>query len=206
MKTFLNYLGQLRLYSLVDLILLLVALQTEIYQLVGAVMLHITFLAYLESRHAHNYRAKVPGSVSYILSIVGLIFYRKVEGFLYLVTSYLYTKKTKDLGRMSPFFRAIQNFFIVAGIVGYVSSIPYIVAVIFFLRNLIGDFRDIEKDKMEGVKTIPVILGLKKSIAHIHLLATMATSVIWWIISPLSVIWLAIVILIQASTYYLTPR
>jgi 1,4-dihydroxy-2-naphthoate octaprenyltransferase len=206
MKIFLNYVGQLRLYSLADLVLLLVALRTGLPQLFGAVILHLAFLAYLESRHAHEYRAKVPRWIAYILAIFGLFLFGRVAGLLYLLTSYLYTKKTKNLGGFSPIFRALQNLFIVAGIIGYLSPLTYVVATIFFLRNLAGDFRDVEKDIKEGVKTLPIILGFKKSIKNIHLIATIITSVIWWSISTISIVWLVIVVFLELITYDLTPR
>ncbi len=116
MKTLLNYLGEIRLYSIADLILLLVAIRTPFYPLVGAVVLHLSFISYLESIHSHSYRPKVPVWVSYILGIIGLLLYGKIEGIFYLLTSYLYTQKTKKLGGLSPLFRAVQNLFIVAGI------------------------------------------------------------------------------------------
>src|SRR3989344_3885227 len=202
----LNYLGQLRLYSLADLALLLVATRATTYQFWGAILLHIAFLAYLESKHAHTYREKIPTSISYILAIVGLFFFRKIEGLLYLLAGYFYTKKTKNLGWISPFFRGLQNIFIVGAITGYASSFPYIVGLIFFIRNFIGDMRDTEKDRMEGTKTIPVLLGIKKNIKHVHLFATITTSIIWGFLSPISITWLAAVIVIEIATYNLTPR
>lgn len=206
MKILLNYLGQLRLYSLVDLALLLVALNTGQLQFIGAIFLHVSFLAYLESRHSHAYRAKVPRWISYVLGIIGLVIFGKIEGIFYIVTSYLYTKKTKKLGWLSPFSRAFQNLFIVAGIVGYSSPLAYVVAIIFFVRNFVGDLRDVEKDRLEGVRTIPVILGAKKSIPYVHLLTTIFTSFIWWSLSPISIIWLILVVIVQICSYNLTPR
>lgn len=206
MTVLLNYTGQLRLYSLADLFLLLVAIGSNRHELWGAIILHIGFLAYLESRHAHAYRAKVPRSISYLLAILGLVIFRRFEGLLYVLTSHLYTKKTRSLGWISPFFRGLQNFWIVAAIIGYSSYLPYLIGLILFARNLVGDMRDTEKDRAEGVKTVPVILGMKRSIKNIHLVATMVTSVTWWLLSTLSVSWLVIVLLIQLTTYRLTPR
>jgi 4-hydroxybenzoate polyprenyltransferase len=206
MKIFLNYIGQIRLYSLADLVLLLISIGSTQYELAGAVILHLGFLAYLESRHAHEYRAKVPVWVSYLLCIIGLIFFGKIEGLLYVFFSYLYTKKTKNTGFFSPSVRGLQNFFIIAGILGYHSSIPYIVGIVCFIRNLLGDFRDTEKDRREGMKTIPVILGVKSSIPHIHLVGMFLSSFVWWTFSSISVGWLILVLIIQIATYHLTPR
>ncbi len=206
MKTLLNYIGQIRFYSLADLVLLLVALGTGTNQFIGALILHIAFLAYLENKHAHSYRTKIPSWTPWFLAIIGLILYGGIEGFLYILASFLYTRKAKGLGVLSPLFRGLQSFFIIAGIVGYFNLITYVASALFILRNLIGDFRDIEKDRKEGMRTIPVILGLTKNIKHFHLIATIFTSTIWWSISSLSIIWLFVVILIEISTYNLTPR
>ncbi len=206
MKKLKNYIGQLRLYSLADLILLLVALGTGKYQFIGAVVLHIAFLSYLENKHAHLYRAKISSWISYVLAVVGALFYRRIEGLFYLLFGFLYTKKNKKFGFLSPFYRGLQNLFIVGGIVGYSSGLIWIVGVLFVLRNLAGDFRDIEKDKIEETQTIPILLGFNKSIKYIHLILTIITSIVWWLISPISILWLLLVIAIQVSTYNLTPR
>src|SRR3989339_908300 len=206
MKIFINYLGQIRLYSLTDLVLLLVVVGTGYHQLFGAVVLHLAFLAYLEHRHAHPYRAKVPVVVVCVLALTGLVYFGKIEGLFYLFFSYLYTRKTKERAFLSPVFRGLQYFFIVAGIIGYSSLIPYFVAIVITIRNLVGDLRDTEKDRKEGVRTIPVVLGVKRSIKHIHLVAMIITSVLWWLIAtnPVSYLWLLVVICIEVSTYYLT--
>ena len=206
MKIFFNYLGQLRLYTLADLILLLVAIGASTHQFYGAILLHVGFLAYLESRHAHSYRAKVPANAAYALTFIGIVLFRKIEGLLYVLFSYLYPKKNKNLGWMSPFARGFQYFFMVAGIIGYASGITYLVGVLTFFRNLAGDMRDTEKDRFEGMNTIPVLLNIKKSIPHIHLIAVIITSSVWWHLSSLSIAWLVVVMLIQLLTYKLTPR
>ncbi len=206
MKTFLNYLGQLRLYSLADLVLLLIAVGAITHQFWGALLLHVAFLAHLENRHAHTYRKRVPVSFSYILAIFGLLLFKRLEGILYIFVSYLYTKKTKNLGWLSPFCRGLQNLLIVGAITGYASYIPYLVGAVLFARNLTGDMRDVEKDKEERMRTIPVILGMRKNMKHIHLYATMVTSIVWWLVSPLAIGWLCLVLLVQVSTYRLTPR
>jgi 4-hydroxybenzoate polyprenyltransferase len=183
-----------------------VAIGTSKYQFVGAVVLHVSFLAYLESRHSHSYRARVPSWVAYSLAIIGTFLYGKIEALPYLFFSFLYTKKNKKLGLVSPVFRGLQSLFLVAGIAGYANFITYLAAGLLFLRNLFGDFRDVEKDKAEGMRTLPILAGVNKNIKYIHLAATIGTSIVWWIISPLSVIWLFVVIIIEVSTYNLTPR
>jgi hypothetical protein len=110
MKRFKNYIGQLRLYSLADLVLLLIALQAGTPQFIGAIILHVAFLAYLESSHSHPYRAKVPRWISYALAIIGVVIYGRIEGLIYLFFGFLYTQKIKGLGFVSPLFRGLTKF------------------------------------------------------------------------------------------------
>lgn len=186
--------------------MLLVAIKADRLEFVGAIILRVAFLAYLESKHSHAYRAKVPRWVSYVLAVVGALVYGKIEGIIYLLFGFLYTKKTRQLGFASPILRGLQNLFIVAGIIGYHSPITYMVGVLFFLRNLAGDFRDTEKDKKEGMKTLPVIIGMNNNLKHIHLILIILTSTAWWYLSSVSISWLVLVIIIEISTYNLTTR
>lgn len=203
---FLNYLGQLRIYSLIDLILMLVAARAGKYEFVGALLLHIAFLAYLERNHNHSYRNFVPSLVWIIFAVFGIYFFRHIEVAGYILFSYLYTKKNKKgFGVLAPFFRAAQSFFIAAGIIGYVS-LTGIVFVLIFLRNFAGDLRDIEKDRKEKLLTLPIFLGMKKSIPGAHLFALLLTSAVWFSFINLEIYWLLIVFLIQIITYELTPR
>lgn len=206
MKKINNIIGILRLYSLVDLILVLIVIKSSVCEIFGAVLLHIAFLAYLEYKHSHEYRIKVPFLWTPLFGISGLILYSHIEGFGYWLTSYLYTKKTKSLGWFSPIARGVQNFFIVAGIIGYNSYLTFFIPFLFFIRNLMGDFRDVEKDKKEGMKTIPVLLGFNKSIKGIHLIATLFTSTIWVYLGGISILWLIPIYLIEIKTYNWTPR
>jgi 4-hydroxybenzoate polyprenyltransferase len=172
----------------------------------GAIVLHLAFLAYLESRHAHAYRAPVPAWIAYAFAVAGLALFWKFEGVLYVVFSYLYTKKTKDTGYLSPLFRGLQAFVIVAGIVGY-TSLALVAGGALLTRNLLGDFRDTEKDRREGVQTLPVLLGFRRSFRHVHLAGTMATSLLWWgMAGSLSAWWLLAVWAAQMASYRLTPR
>jgi 1,4-dihydroxy-2-naphthoate octaprenyltransferase len=206
MKNLKNYIGQIRLYSLIDLVLLLVVLKVNLLEFVGVIILHIAFLAYLESRHAHLYRAKVPKGIAYGLAMGGLFFYAKPEGIAYLIFGFLYTQKNKKLGCLSPVCRGAQYLFIVAGGIGYTTLFPYFVGILYFIRNLAGDFRDIEKDSKEGMKTLPIIFGFRKDIKHIHLIVTIVISLLWLYISILPPALFLLIVLFQYYTYHLTPR
>lgn len=54
--------------------------------------------------------------------------------------------------------------------------------------------------------TLPIFCGLKRDIRHIHLLAVCATSVLWWCVGEFSITTLGAALVIEGSTYYLTPR
>ncbi len=203
----LNYIGQLRLYSLIDLFILLVAIKATTYEFLGVVLLHIGFLAFLEAQHRHTYRKTIPKYIWLIFTFIGFAFYGHMEGIFFVICSYFYTLKTKKyFATVSPLIRGLQNFFLVAGIVGYNNKIIWLVLVLITIRNVCGDLRDIEKDRKENLKTLPIILGFKKNIKYIHLIATLATSLVWFTYTSLT-LWLLIpIFIIQISTYNLTPR
>ncbi|MES3005811.1 MAG: hypothetical protein V4664_02595 [Patescibacteria group bacterium] len=203
----LNYFGQLRVYSLLDLCILLIATQATTYEFLGVILLHVAFLAYLETRHNHSYRKKVPEYLWIILSLIGLVLYGHTEGILFILCSYIYTLKTKKaFAGTSPILRGLQCFFLVGGIIGYENRLTWIVLIIFTIRNLCGDLRDVEKDKKEGLKTLPVILGLNKGVTYIHLVATFVTTFVWFQFTNLSLLFLIPILLVQLMTYRLTPR
>lgn len=202
-----NYIGQLRLYSLVDLALLLIASMASKYEFIGALLLHISFIAYLESNHKHKYRESIPNFVWIILIITGTIFYKHIEVIPFIIFSFLYSSKNKDsLGAFAPLFRGLQVFFLIGGIAGYSSIITWLALPLTFIRNLAGDMRDITKDKKEKMTTLPIILGMKEDIKYLHFIMLIITSIIWWTFTPLSWMWIIGTVIIQALTYNLTAR
>ena len=208
MKSILNYIGQLRLYSLVDLIVLLIVVKANSHELIGAVLLHIGFLAYLESMHGHSYRERVPGQAGIIIIVLGSVLYGHVVATtLFVFFSFLYSLKTKDyLGVFAPIARSLQYFALIGGITGFSDRFLWIVIAAVFIRNLIGDVRDSGKDKNEKLKTIPVLLGINKNIKYIHLFAVFTTTILWWSYSSIPIHWLFATLLVEAFSYNLTPR
>ncbi|MEI6490777.1 MAG: hypothetical protein WCO16_03390 [bacterium] len=203
----LNYIGQLRIYSLIDLVILLIATKANIFEFVGIILLHIGFLAYLETKHHHPYRNKVPKYLWIILTIIGLYFYGHIEGILFVIFSYLYTLKTKKFFALtSPIMRGFQCFFLVAGIIGYESKLTWLALMLIIIRNFCGDLRDVVKDRKENMKTLPVVFGLNTDIKYIHLAVLFLTTFVWFRHTNLEP-WLLIpIFLIQILTYRLTPR
>lgn len=207
MKKVINYLGQLRIYSLVDLALMMYAAGARGQVLWGSVVLWIGFLAYLETRHEHAYRAKIPNWFWVGLALLGLILFRRIEGVGFFVAGYLYTHKNKkNYGVFSPFFRGLQSFFLVGGVAGFGSILTWLALLLTVIRNLLGDIRDAGKDTAEGMKTLPMLFGWKKNLPVIHLLGIWGTTFVWWHYSGLSVVFLGIIWIIQVATYNLTPR
>jgi len=206
MKTLLNYVGQLRIYSLVDLIILLVAIKISILESIGIICLHVGFLAYLESNHDHYGRKIIPAWIWVFFIIIGTFFYFHLEVIFFLVCSYLYTRKNHGNWAMySPLFRGLQVSFLISGVIGY-TRLSLIVFLVMFIRNTIGDCRDVEKDYRENMKTTPIIIGLRKNFKHGHLLAIVMSSLIWWQYTNISLSILFLCIFVEIITYNLTPR
>lgn len=207
MKKFFNYIGQIRLYSLADLILLLIAFKADNFEFFGVILLHLGFLLYLERKHSHHYREEFFVWIWILLIIFGAVLYKHIEFLPFLLFSYLYAKKSdSDFGTFSPVFRGLQVFFLVAGIAGYYNVLTWAVLPIIFVRNFMGDLRDARKDRKDGLKTLPIVLGFRKGSKYIHLIAIMVTSLIWWSFADIFVVYLFIVFAIEIITYNLTVR
>jgi len=202
-----NIFTQIRMYSLVDLMIFLVLLGANRIEFVGVIFLHISFLFYLEVVHKHSYRVYTPNIVWIILCILGIIFYNHIAVSGFLVFSYLYTKKNlSSLGYYAPIFRGLQFYFLSSGIVGFFHPLSFISLVLITIRNFIGDLRDVSKDIKEGLKTLPIALGFKNGIKNLHLIALLLTTLLWWYSIGLSVIWLLMLYVIEIYTYNLTSR
>ena len=203
----LNILGQIRIYSLIDLILFAYAIGSERSELIGIVLLHISFLFYLEYSHKHSYRLLIPKIIWVIIGLAGIILYPKIAVAGYLITSFLYAKKNSPkLAPFSPFFRGAQSYFLAAGIVGFTNPIAFLTFGILAIRNFAGDVRDIEKDRKEKMRTLPIIFGMTGSYKRIHLIALLITSFVWWYLASISILWLFLIYLVQILVYDLTPR
>jgi 4-hydroxybenzoate polyprenyltransferase len=204
----LNYFGQLRIYSLIDFVVLLIAAQANVYQFAGVILMHIGFLAYLESKHSHSYRKSVPKYLWIFLTILGMALYGNyIFSILFVVCSILYTLKTKKyFAIFAPVMRALQYFFLIGGITGFHNYLPWIALLVIFVRNFAGDVRDVVKDTEEGMKTLPIVIGLKRDIKYIHLITMLMTTTIWWTFTEIPLYLLPIILISQILTYNLTAR
>jgi len=128
MKTVLNILGQLRIYTLVDLALLIYVAGGRGQIFWGVILLWIGFLAYLEAQHKHSYRVKIPQALWVIFLIVGLVLFKRIEGIGFIIASYFYTRKDhENYGIFAPFFRGLQNLLLVGGIAGFDNVLTWLV-------------------------------------------------------------------------------
>lgn len=207
MKDFLNYLGQFRVYSALDLLLLLVAAGATNYEIAGVLLLNFGFMAHLEVLHKHSYRKNIPYIVPIILYIPGLFLFSRLEGFIYVILSHLYgQKKGNVLGVISPVIRGLQTYVLIGAVSGYTSTIALLGLLLIILRNLVGDLRDVSKDKVEGVKTLPILLDQNRDVKYGHLMALFITTIVWWTFTTLAWPILILVLLVEWATYYWTPR
>ncbi len=208
MKTVLNYLGQLRIYSFLDLLVFATALTKEINIIVGIGLLWLGFLFYLESRHDDEFRLKInkylwtgPFAFSLVLLPVWICL-------SFALFSYLYTKKKQHAawGVSAPLWRALQNGIIAAG---FNFQLAILAFILIFIRNVIADFRDAHDDKQRGILTIPVVLGVGKNQAwafYVHLMLVVAATIIWLNFSFFDSRLILPIILFQLFSYPLTPR
>lgn len=199
--------GIIRIYSLIDLGLLLwVVRAPKNLSLLGGLLLWLSFLFYLEWRHRHSYRPSVSSAQWVLPLVVGAFLFPAYHSVAFVAASYVYCKKNQSwYSLLSPLMRGAQTCALVLG-VGGSWSIATIAAAAISARNLLGDIRDAYKDREEGMRTIPVILGQTMNVRYVHLLGTMATTLLWSIWGGIPLSLLALIWFVQIATYNLTPR
>ncbi|NUW37166.1 hypothetical protein HTZ77_38050 [Nonomuraea sp. SMC257] len=203
-----NYVGQLRIYSFVDLVLLLAALGAALPVAFGISLLWFGFLIHLEWRHRDAGRLLWPWYAWVIPWIAGAIVLHSVWllPFFVLAVAYALKKRWPSCAAVSPLLNGGLKVTLVLLIPGVPAALCVLVFVIMTMRNLIGDLRDAGKDAREGVQTIPVLLGYQRHTPWIYPAALALTSGIWVYLGGLPWwCWIGAV-LIQAGTYRLTPR
>ena len=207
-KKFLNYLGQLRIYSFLDILVFATALSWKVDTIIGIGFIWLSFLLYLEGQHKDKPRLPVSENLWLAPFVVSLILLPPFICILFALFSFLYTKKNhgKLWGISAPLWRGLQN-----GVLALAFS-PEIAVLAFILtlaRNLIGDFRDAEDDKKRSITTIPVAIGLKNNQSwafYAHMILVVATTIIWFHYSFLALYLIWPIIVIEILSYPLTPR
>lgn len=202
-----NYVGQLRIYSLVDFILFAYVFSNNRTELIGAVLLWVGFLSYLEWRHKDEGRYAIHPIVWLLLFGLGIFFLQSLFAALFVLLCIIYSEKKRGyLGTISPIFRGLQMIAIALALQPLFSIQVAVSGLVIMIRNLLGDFRDIVKDKKRNIHTAPVIFGFKKNVKYIHLVGVLGTSLLWWSWSDLPIWILFSVWCIELATYSLTPR
>lgn len=206
-NSFINYFGQLRMYSYVDIILMLLAFKADIITIVSCSFLWFGFLIHLEWRHRDKGRLNWSIWAWIIPWTFGIIIHPSLYQIPFIITCIAYSlkKRFKWIGLISWIINGSIKAWMVAMIPTKLWGI-LVVGGFMCIRNLAGDIRDAGKDSVEGVPTLPVVLGLKLNIPYVYPICLMITSVSWIYIGGFSFLWIIPVFLIQVLTYHLTPR
>ena len=208
MKKVLNYFGQIRLYSLIDVFVFATALSRNTQYIFGVVLLWLSFLLYLEAQHKDRLRLRVK-NIAWVITYIPTLFLLPIQiaiAFGVLGVIYAMKKKVKFIGLTSPIWRGAQNF-----VIAFFLN-PTLAAVAFVLvafRNLMGDFRDVRDDREDNMKTIPIILGFTKNqhwAFYGHLIFVLVTTYTWLQDSFLDKAWLIPILVLQVLVYPITPR
>jgi hypothetical protein len=208
LRRFGNYLGQLRLYSYVDLALLLLAAGAATHQLWECSLLWFGFLVFLEWKHEDAGRARWPAWVWATLWAGALIFVQSPAAvpFIVLSVAYAYKKQIPTVAAYSFVLNGGLKTSLLLLIPGASLAFAGVVWAATSLRNLLGDFRDIEKDRPESVRTLPVRVGLQRDIKWLYPACLGATTLTWIALGGLPLWTAPIAWIVQGAVYKLTPR
>lgn len=208
LRRFANYLTQLRPYSYVDLLLMLVGAGATSHQLLECSLLWFGFLVFLECMHRDDGRELWSWWVwAGLWAIaVGLAQTPWVAPFIMLCVAYAYKKYVPAL--------AASSFIINGGVKATLLllvprvSLTYGVVVLagMAIRNLMGDFRDVEKDRRDGARSIPVRVGLRRDIRWLYPACLALTTLLWVKLGGLPAWTIPIAFGVEGTTYFLTPR
>ena len=202
-----NYVGQLRLYSYADLLLLLVAAGASSMAILQCSALWFAFLIYLDWRHRDRGRARWHWSVWLGLLLLGASLGSPLGVALFVVLAFLYTAKKRypAVAAVSWLLNgALKGALLV--IAGASGSLILVATVVTAIRNAGGDFRDVEKDRADGVASIPIRLGLREDVNWLYPAMLISTSVLWAVLGELPVTLLLSAVAVEVLTYRLTPR
>ncbi len=209
MKQVANYIGQIRIYSLIPFVLFITTFSDDLIKITSLSLLWIGFLIYLEVSHKDPLRLRF-FTYLWVPFIIPALVVATQETLFFMFFSFLYAKKKDSAfwGGTSSLWRGLQNFSLAILTSPIIASIAL---VLIYFRNLIGDIRDAGHDKKSNTITLPVLLGIFKNCTigyYGHLGIILFSSVLWWYISLFSIPLHTLIILlfVQAISYPLTPR
>ncbi|HEY4520714.1 MAG TPA: hypothetical protein VJJ72_02850 [Candidatus Paceibacterota bacterium] len=207
-RNILNYLGQLRVYGILDIFVFATALTASNTEIFGIILLWIGFLLHLEAEHRDELRLRISQWIALLVYIPSFIFLPTWVPLVFGFLGFLYAKKKKHkfLALISPMLRGLQSTTLAF------SFNPYLIMPAFILsaaRNLVGDFRDAGGDHDTKILTIPVRLGFRQNQSwafYGHLIMVIFTTIFWFQYSFLDHSILTLIILMQVLAYPVTPR
>jgi len=209
-KMFLNYLGQIRIYSTLDFLVFAIAMTQNLLEVLGIFLLWPSFLLYLENKHKDELRFPIKNFVWLIPFSGAFLLLPLVPVLFFGLLSYLYAKKKQGrfFGCSAPLWRGLQGLSLAL----FYAKGPIILAASFglnFLRNVIGDFRDAGDDKRRNIYTLPVVFQFHNNQSwafYGHLLFTLLTTTYWFSLTSIPMHWLFAIFIMQVASYGLTPR
>lgn len=206
-ETFLNYFGQLRMYSYVDIVLMLIAFGADLITIASCSLMWFGFLIHLEWRHRDKGRLLWSIWAWIIPWIVGIAIHPSLFQIPFIITSASYSlkKRFRWIALISWIINGSIKVWLVAMIPAPLWGL-FLVGGLMCFRNLAGDVRDGGKDNVEGVRSLPVVLGLKMNVPFIYPAFLVITSITWVYVGGISFLWLIPVFVVQGLTYHLTPR
>lgn len=209
MKRAINYIGQIRIYSLIPFVLFTTTFSDNPIKIISLSLLWIGFLVYLEVSHKDPFRLPF-FKYLWVLFVIPALIVATPDALLFIFFSFLYTKKKDGVfwGGTSSLWRGLQNFSLA---ILASPTIAIISLILTYTRNLVGDIRDAGHDKQSDTITLPVLLGISKNHTigyYGHLGLILFSSILWWNMSLFSIPLhtLIILLIIQTLSYPLTPR
>ncbi len=198
----------MRIYGIIDILIFAKALQCDAGEMIGLGLLWMSFLLYLESRHRDKLRLKVSRCAWIIVGLPTLILLPLWLPCAFTMCAVLYTKKKRNrfFGCTSSIWRGLQGALIAFA---FMPKFTLLAFILYAIRNLVGDFRDIGDDWNDGARTFPTMLGFRKNQVWAfwgHLVSVIATTILWFQFTNLSSGLLVICLTLQVISYPLTPR
>ena len=201
-----NYIGQLRPYSYADILLLLAWLNSSWSSVAGASMLWFGFLVYLEWQHRDRGRLHWHWLVWISLWICGIAIL-SFAAVPFVIAAVLYSQKKRFpvIAIVSCLINGLVKGLLLLSI-GVADFRTLVVVGVMSFRNLMGDLRDVDKDREEGVQTLPVHLRVAHSIPLVYPITLLLTSLLWIVLGHTNFVWLVAAWGVQLLTYSWTPR